>query len=349
VIDFMGRRVLNTSKVKTLLRAEESGNWGEHFPWIATFLKEFFDPEEQLEFFLAWLQRFYKSATAGKLLQGQAVFVAGEPGRGKTLLTNRIISSLVGGHADAARFLLGETNFNRELFEVGLWTIDDCTPGDNATDHKKFSSLLKKCVANTTFEFHAKFRDSCMVQWAGRIIVTGNLDAESLRILPDVDTSILDKLLLFRAAPRVSHFPDRYELEAMLKQELPHFAAWLDDHKPSEDIIDEDPRYGVRRYHHSSLAASAGEVSDAQMVREILEAYFRDNGGILEGNTTDIFTSLHLDDSLKPLLARHNPRWLGTQLGKLQAQGDGFVSKWSGKDGRRVWKIGVIQKSEDPF
>jgi hypothetical protein len=349
LIDFMGRKVLNTSNVKTMARADESSEYGVNFPWIGKFLKEFFDPQEQLDFFLAWLQRFYKSASTGKLLQGQAVFIAGEPGRGKTLLTNRIISSLMGGHADAARFLMGETNFNRELFEVGLWAIDDCTPGDNGADHKKFSSLIKKCVANTTFEFHAKFRDSSMIQWSGRIIVTGNLDAESLRILPDIDTSILDKLLLFRAAPRVQHFPDRYEMEDTLRREMPHFAAWLDDWTPPPHVIDEDPRYGIARYHHPDLREAAGESNDAQMVRELLEGYLKEQKKILEGNTTDIFRELNFDDTIKPLLGRYTTRWFSNQLGKLQSKGDGFVQFVRGADGRKVWVIRLGGKVEEPF
>jgi Family of unknown function (DUF5906) len=342
VIDFMGEKILNICNVKVLTPAEESGEWGEHFPWLGNFLKELFDPEDQLEYMLAWLKRFYCSARDGRLLQGQAVFLAGDTGRGKTFFSNRIVGALVGGHADASQYLMGKTNFNKDLFHKAFWTVDDALPGDNNQDHKAFSTMIKRVTANNMFEFHAKFRDACQVAWSGRVMVTGNLDADSLRILPDLDTSILDKLLLFKAAPRVSHFPEKHELEDIVRRELPHFAAWLISYQPPEHVLDKDPRYGVSRYHHPFLKQAAGESQDASTVRELIQIFMRDMEKDFEGTTVELIQVMLIEDKMKVVLGNpssNRARWMSIQLGKLEAKGDGFVKTIDYRNRNKVWRI----------
>jgi len=341
-IDFMGERILNTCNTKVLQAAEEAGEWGQNFPWLGNFLKELFDAE-QLDFLLAWLQRFYCSAKDGRLLQGQAVFLAGDTGRGKTFFSNRIVGALVGGHADASQYLMGKTAFNKDLFHKPFWTVDDALPGDNNQDHKAFGTMIKRVTANNMFEFHAKFKDSCQVSWSGRVMVTGNLDADSLRIIPDLDTSILDKLLLFKAAPRVSHFPEKHVLEATVRQELPHFAAWLCAWNPPEYVIDKDPRYGVARYHHEFLKQAAGESQDASTVREVLQSFVKDyKHGDFEGTSVELMQILLIDEGTRMLLGgsgSNRARWMSIQLGKLEAKGDGFVTTVAYRNRNKVWKI----------
>jgi len=52
---------------------------------------------------------------------------------------------------------------------------------------------------------YEKFKSSGEVPWFGRIIVTCNLDAESLRILPDMDLNTNDKISLFKAKMKGDH------------------------------------------------------------------------------------------------------------------------------------------------
>lgn len=341
-IDFMGEKVLNICNVKVLPAADEVGEWGENFPWLGNFLQELFDPWEQLEYMLAWLKRFYCSAREGKLLQGQAVFLAGDTGRGKTFFSNRIVGALVGGHADASQYLMGKTTFNKDLFHKPFWTVDDALPGDNNQDHKAFGTMIKRVTANNMFEFHAKFRDATQVAWSGRVMVTGNLDADSLRIIPDLDTSILDKLLLFKAAPRVSHFPEKHQLEAIVRQELPHLAAYLVAYNPPEHVLDQDPRYGVARYHHPFLKQAAGDSNDSSTVRELIQIFLKDHPRDFEGTAVELMQLLLVDEGTRALLGSagsNRARWMSIQLGKLEAKGDGFVETIGYRNRNKIWKI----------
>jgi hypothetical protein len=173
-------------------------------------------------------------------------------------------------------------------------------------------------------------------------MVTGNLDADSLRIIPDLDTSILDKLLLFKAAPRVSHFPEKHVLEATVRQELPHFAAYLVALNPPEHVIDADPRYGVSRYHHPFLKDAAGESNDSSTVREIIQKFLADHPRDFEGTAVELLQLLFIEDTNKILLGgsgSNRARWMSIQLGKLEAKGDGFVETVSYRNRNKIWRI----------
>jgi len=342
MIEYMGERVLNTAQVRVLQPASGVKDWGDKFPWICEFLENFFDSEEQLLFFISWLKRFYCSALEGMPNQGQALFIAGESGQGKTLLSNRIVSGLMGGHQDASKFLLGESDFNKKLFHRGLWTIDDATPGDSVSDHKKFSSLLKKVTANTSFEYHAKFQDSAMVEWSGRVIVTGNVDAESLRILPDLDTSILDKIMLFKVATINKKFPESKTLQSIIDKELPFLGAYLLEFETPKECDGGSQRYGIASYHHPELRLAAGESTDATVLGEILESFMqaREKSGEpipWVGTATALMQDILLDDVLRSMIGRNSVKWLGIQLGKLESQGKKVTSRRL--HGKKVYTI----------
>ncbi|MCC7300984.1 MAG: hypothetical protein IT583_07890, partial [Verrucomicrobia bacterium] len=95
-----GLRVLNTSTVEVLHPADLDSQGGAgtpstlssvaadagrglpqacQFSWLESYFATFFDPVEQLDYFYAWLQRWYISAREGRMLPGQASFFAGVP------------------------------------------------------------------------------------------------------------------------------------------------------------------------------------------------------------------------------------------------------------------------------
>ena len=61
------------------------------------------------------MKRFYEAVLERKFSQGQALILVGSTNKGKSLLSNRVISALVGGFADASDYLSGQTNFNKDL------------------------------------------------------------------------------------------------------------------------------------------------------------------------------------------------------------------------------------------
>jgi hypothetical protein len=322
LIHFGGKRYLNISRSRIIEPVAGEGEWGDGFPWIADFLAGLFDPDEQLDFFLSWMAYAYRHALAGKPKNGQAIFLAGDVNQGKTLVSNVLIGGLFGGHMDASDYLLGESRFNKELFEVGVWSVDDTVPSSDPKKQQLYSAMLKKIPANYAFQYHPKFRDQIMLPWAGRVVITCNADPESIRILPDVEMSILDKICLFRIRTAERNFTDAAD---HIRAELPAFARWLRDYDPPFHCQG-DVRFGVRCYHHAALIETARQSGNTAGFIELLERFLRSwfsNPGLSEwtGTATDLLAEMMADESTKHVAAKYTPDQIGRRLGQLKGQG----------------------------
>lgn len=280
-VGFNSHTYLNTNRRFAMdhLSAPEEGSVTK-WPWLHEYFNTLFDQPKgalnALHCFLAWLKRAYVGALAGQCASGHIVIMAGPPNRGKTLLSQYILGSIFGGFADASEFLL-KGGFNKELAEVGLWCVDDGTTAANFNDHRKFSEMLKRHVANPNITYHPKFRDATMLPWRGRIIVTCNLDADSLSVLPDLDGTILDKLMLFKLTMPTEEsralFND-YDVESIIPKELPHFLTWLVNWSPPADLAAlGESRYGVAPFHHPDLVESARDASPDHRFMEIIDLF----------------------------------------------------------------------------
>jgi hypothetical protein len=328
---FNGRRFLNCAAVDPIIPADTPQEWGVNFPWIAEFLDTAFDralvpcvtkgkPPQPADVILhAWTKRFYGSALGGELDKGQALFLAGGVDRGKTLLSTRIIGGLLGGLSDASDFLNSSTSFNKELLEVGLWCIDDGVASQDPQAHQKFSDMVKRAVANPFFSYHAKYRDAQRVAWHGRVVTTLNDDASSIRILPNLDTSIEDKIIVLKFAEGRREFPDAKEMNNILARELPFYARWLIDHQPPPELYG-DKRFGVNSYIDESLRVKslhAGGVSD---LMELIDLWIKrcrpmeKHGKEWKGNASEWFAEASLDEGLRPLVSKFTVRSLGKKF-----------------------------------
>lgn len=340
-VRFCNKRYLNISRCAPTAPAEGPQIWGERFPYIAELLGGFFDPPEQLDFFLSWLAHAFQNASAGRPRNGQAVFIAGDVNQGKTLLSNVLVGGLFGGHMDASDYLLGESRFNKELFEVGLWTVDDTVPSSDPRKQQLYSAMLKKIPANYSFQYHPKFRDQLMLPWAGRVIVTCNADPESIRILPDVEMSLLDKVMLFKIKTAARDFTNAAD---RIRAELPYFAGYMRDFEIPEHCQGE-PRFGVNCYHHPELIETARQSGKTAAFSELLEMFKESifaNVSRQEwvGSATQLLSEMMADEITKHVAAKYTPDQIGRRLGQLMAQGYPITYERSGDLSRtRLWNI----------
>jgi hypothetical protein len=340
LIRVSGQAVLNVSTVKVIEPAAGPVAWGEGFPWLAEFFDGFFEPEEQKDFFLAWLKRFYETGWRRALLPGQAVFLCGEKDQGKNLISNIVVSKLVGGHVDAADYLTGQTKFSGGFFEMPLWTMDDVTPLADAAKHRHYTALLKKMVANRIFSADEKFKKVQTVEWCGRIIVTTNLDPESIRILPALDVSNQDKVSLFRVRTMDRKFPAN--VVEIITGELPYLGRWLIDWELPESVVG-SVRYGVKPYIEESLLAEARQSSDTAQFEELLGAFLKQlPEGTTEwtGTATDMMAQLAGVDGFGPLLRDVTPSRIGRLLAKIE--GSGYL-RFERNATARLWHVDIAK------
>ena len=340
-----GFRVLNTSTAAVFQPSEKQEvDPATDFPWLDEYFTTYFDPVEQLDYFYAWLRRWYASALDGKMLPGQAAFFAGKPNTGKTLLSTVILSRIFGGHIDASSFLSGEDGFNSHLFNSAVWAVDDVVPLTDNKSHLKFSALIKKMAANRTFSVREKYRVDKLIEWNGRVVVTCNTDPESIRILPDVDLSNRDKINLFRVADRDS-FSFPRDVAEIIQAELPFFLRWLLDWTPPDHVLG-GSRYGVQTYCEASLFESARHSSSAYSFLEVLLKFFEGHvSDVWTGSATELLSAmLNDDDGLAGIAAKYTPDKVGRELSKLASQNYSLSQQRVGA--KRIWTIDIQQLTQ---
>lgn len=339
-----GLRYLNISSLKVLPPADKSGAWGENFPWLADFLDRFFDPEEQKDYFLAWWKHFYTYALAQKPRLGQAIFIAGDPGVGKTLLSTGIISHTVGGHIDASAYLLGEEKFTSHIVASPIMSVDDTVPASDSRKHTRYSAMIKKVAASNHQLYEEKFHKAGQVLWLGRVVVTCNTDPESVGLLPNLDLSLLDKVSLFRCASSARKFPDMETLRSIFTSELPHFCRWMLNWDVPKHCVG-DSRFGVRSYHEKHLSTSALQTSASFSFLELLLDFLEDYRGARvefdqpywEGTATQLLADMMVDARLGGLATRYSPNQIATYLGQLKSRGYELEREHDAK--KRSWRI----------
>lgn len=346
-----GKRILNTHTRKVLTPANSRAKWGPdgQFPFISMFLENFFHPQSNpgnpLDYFLPWLARFYRSAYELNIEAGQNMILLGGTGVGKSLWNQFIVPRLMGGFAEAQQYLTGETGFNSQLFEVVWWTVDDTTASLNDQVRRKYSAILKRMAANTAFEHHEKFRTPVIVNWSGRVCITGNCDELSAAIVPELGIGILDKLSLYRIVdtPFVK-FPPRRTLEAMIMDELPWFARFLLDYECPQEF-EGSARYGVKSYHELSILRMADSSSSTASFSEILDewrrGWFADHPTEKNwvGNSIQLSVALHANEALERAVLRGmTPKQLLTNLSALKAKNVPWLHTLDGKAGK-AWVI----------
>lgn len=356
ILYFNGRRFLNCAAVTTMEPSDNKVEWGENFPWLANFLDTCWDAAlvpcitpgkpamDAKTIFLAWWKRFYCTAHAGDLKKGQALFLAGGANRGKSLLAT-IIGHSVGGSADASDFLNSSTSFNKELLEVGLWCIDDGVASQDPQAHLKFSEMIKRAVANPRFNYHVKYRDAQSMEWHGRVVTTLNDDASAIRILPQLDDNIIDKLIVLAFADTARQFPDWHELRDIIASELPFLLRWLIEWTPPAEVMGEK-RFGVNSYIHEELRAKsmhAGGVSD---LLEIVELWIKrrevtkaNDGKAWRGTATEWLAALSADDALARLAGKFTVRQLGKKFVEASRLRGSRIKVLSGKNHGNIYEI----------
>lgn len=283
VLEFNGRRVINTWINQVTKASDEVSTWGPDgkFPFLSLFLDTLFSPSKQKDFFLAWWKHFYTSAVTLLPMPGQNTFLMGGAGAGKTLLSRAIVGKSVGGFMDAADFLVHSGQFNSEMFESPLWCVDDETMGESTTRQSMFHAMLKKVAANQQFKSHKKFEIPVLCEWMGRALVTANLDYISSRALGPMDNSSSDKINIFRCVPESTIiFPSRHQLTVIIETELPFLLRWLLTWEPPAHVL-RHTRFGYVSYHEPTLLDQAHQSSKGAPFKELLveslQSYFKGN------------------------------------------------------------------------
>lgn len=296
--------VLNTSLVRVTSPCEESWTddwrWSnpavrDKMPFIHGLISTLFEPvhqkavariqrgfpaddlpdEEsimQLKMFLSWLSYFYRTSAVLKPAQGQCLVLAGPSGVGKSFLMKNVIGPLMGGYSDADDYFVNAVKYTGDIVRYPVLGIDDKTRDLEKGDRAGFTTRLKSVVATGTLRYEEKFQNAVeTLPWLGRVIITCNMDSRSLSVLPDLEQSNADKIMMLRLGGTHYCFnASRDANNAAVMRELPYFARFLLNHPVDERIA--DVRMGVKAYQHPDMVQAASENGYTQVIIDALNA-----------------------------------------------------------------------------
>lgn len=288
------------------------------------------DPNGETQFglMLGWLRHWMHALhNHDRHIPGQALGLGGSHGVGKNLIAG-LISLLGGGRAvDPCRNFCGEDKFSGDLLGCTLAASHDPKFKDDEAA-RLFWQSHKTLVANREHSIRAMWADARTMPLAAvRGLVTFNLAPESSRILPPVllESGTADKVILIRAYPPASPFPDQGTAEAEawygnIKASLPAVAWYLEN----EYVIPThlaDARFGVKGFCHPDIRSIIeGNHADSPL-GELIDAWFGQAGHTetdLSGPVSMIYSLLGQTYEATLRSVSRSPVHMGHQLRRLR-------------------------------
>lgn len=265
-----GKRVLVTSESSPV--AAKVGDCPNFDRFIAELLPE------QSQYFLYWLKIARESLLEGSFRSGQMVALAGPSGCGKSLLQSLITAFLGGRMAKPYLYMVEKTAFNSHLAASEHLVIADEQASLDLRSRRNFGSKIKEMCVNREMSIHAKGRDiSVTVDTFRRITLSVNDEPENLAILPPMDESILDKIILLKCS-RAEVGDNPKEIWKRFESELPQLAYQLELLRIPKAL--KDSRYGVKAYHNPELLEIVADISPETRLLQLIDQiiFTRRNG-----------------------------------------------------------------------
>lgn len=342
-----GQSVLVTRSPRAIV---PGGDKKKEFPTLETFLEQLLG--DQLDYFLAWVKCAHRALVAETFVPGQALFLAGPPGCGKSLLQNLITEMLGGRSAKPWRYMSAQTPFNADLFMAEHLMLEDEASSTNYQHRRAFASNLKQFINNETHSCHGKGRDAVTLKCFWRITASLNQEAENIGVLPPLDDDIRSKVMIFKCdtptcLPSAEDPKARQEWRDKLTLELPEFLSFLKSWRipPRLKKTKSSGRFGVDSYQHSEVVAALSELSPQTRLLALVDALGLVNGDPWQGTSDELehqLRKLDQDHTCDRLLNFSNAA--GSFLGRLRKEQSSRVESRV-LHGRTIWTIRPVAKN----
>lgn len=335
------RSILVTSQVAQV-KAEKGkiDNWEK---FLAELLGNF------AEYLLYWLKVAREALVEGDFRPGQMIGLFGESSCGKSVLQTLITAFLGGRVALPFRYMTGKTPFNADLAQAEHWMIGDEKSSVRLDRRREFGQQIKDGTVNPELSVHAKGREAFTAPTFRRITLSGNHEAENMMIMPPLDPSILDKVMLFRCSKADLGSSKNFKRrKQQFLNELPALAWELDNLKIPARY--HDARYGVKAHHDEELLQVLMDISPEKHLLELIDQVLwqRNKEDEWDGSAMDL--EQHLRNSpfnfaVENLLTF--PSAAGTYLARLAQKMPHRITKRTNA-GKTYWHIKKERESRVP-
>lgn len=260
-------------------------------PCFERFITELLPGDQSLRF-ISWLKVARWNLNRECMSHNQALIIAGEQGCGKSFLQH-LITVLLGGRAcEPYQYMIGETQFNKDLTESEHWMIEDKFPQLGHGARRRFGNALKQAVANLTMKVHPKGRDGVSLPLNKWLTITLNSETENMAMVPPLEDSVKGKFSLFMCGKTTGLEADTQKNWKRFEPELPAIAHYVDSFNIPKPW--RDSRFGVVAYHHPKLLEVISQISQETLLLEIIDSAldWPTDGSPWKGTASDLEAAL---------------------------------------------------------
>ena len=262
-------------------------------------------------------------------------------------LLQKLITVLLGGRmASPYAYMTGVTPFNGELFRAEHLVVEDNAASTDIRARRNFGAFLKTITVNDDQPCFSKGRQAVSLTPFWRLSISVNDEVENLMVLPPIDESIADKLILLKASSAPMPMPtgtleERRAFWARLVSELPAFVDFLRGFAIPANL--HSRRFGVTHFHHPDLLRTLDDLAPENQLLELLdgELFVGPLPEPWEGKAGELETRLTGGDSGTAYSARRLLAFraaCGTYLGRLALKHPERIARRM-SEGHSVWTI----------
>ena len=334
-----GKRVLVTSD-PVILEAKEG-----QFPMIESVVGQLFNGGEidQRPYVYGWLKMGRKAVLEAFPMPGQALVLAGPRNAGKNLFQD-IITEALGGRAEKPyRYMVGKSEFNGDLFGAEHLCIADEVPFYDMPSRRVFGSKIKDMCVNSLQSCHGKHKEALTLYPIWRLSISVNDEAENLVMLPPLEESIEDKIMLLKVdqaiMPMKSDSPrSRVEFWDAVRAEIPSFLHFIENYVVPDEL--QESRFGIKAFQHPDLVEILKEMTHENRLMALMEIIVIPDNGSWKGTLEELETALLEDSTYKRQIEKllYYPTALMTYLRRLHKSMPERVSTFQAH-GKRGWEL----------
>ena len=334
-----GKRVLVTSD-PVILEAKEG-----QFPMIESVVGQLFNGGEidQRPYVYGWLKMGRKAVLEAFPMPGQALVLAGPRNAGKNLFQD-IITEALGGRAEKPyRYMVGKSEFNGDLFGAEHLCIADEVPFYDMPSRRVFGSKIKDMCVNSLQSCHGKHKEALTLYPIWRLSISVNDEAENLVMLPPLEESIEDKIMLLKVdqaiMPMKSDSPrSRVEFWDAARAEIPSFLYFIESYVVPDEL--QESRFGIKAFQHPDLVEILKEMTHENRLMALMEIIVIPDNGSWKGTLEELETALLEDSTYKRQIEKllYYPTALMTYMRRLHKSAPERV-RWFKSGGKSTWEL----------
>jgi hypothetical protein len=166
------------------------------------------------------------------------------------------------------------TNFNSEFFGTESLVIEDEQPSTDIRSRRAFGVRIKDLCVNRKQRLHGKHREALILCPFWRVSISLNDEPEDIQVLPPIDDSIADKLMILRASKKALPMPTnttalRDKFWAALMAQIPAMLVDLVTMEIPAELRCE--RYGVKHFHHPHILEMLSDLAPETRLLAIID------------------------------------------------------------------------------